>query len=296
MQIGLVLPTFGSGAARDGLLAGAEAAQRLGWSSIWVTDHLMVSTGPESDEYGTILEALVSLSYVSARFPDLMIGTSAIVPPLRNSVILAKELATLDLLSEGRLVVGVGVADESDLPEFRNVGAEHRFRGRGALVDETIALWRHLWSGSTEKFPGELHHLEDYVFLPLPPQRGSLPIWTGGRSARAVRRAATLADGYHAAQSGPDDMRARIPELERLSSEAGRPRPTLSVRSRVRFDQGPGRVYTMHGSGKQIADEVRRFAEVGTEHLIVVLEETDPERIGWSAERFHHEAVVPALG
>ncbi len=291
MDIGLILPTIGGGAGAEGIEAGAAAAARNGWSSVWVTDHLMVADGPEAGEYGTILEAIVSLTHVSALNPGLIVGTSVVVPPMRNSVILAKELATLDILSRGRLIVGVGVADQHDLVEFRNLGVEHRFQGRGELVDETISLWRHLWAGVDGPFHGEFHQLDDYVFRPLPPQGGKLPIWTGGRSARAIRRAAALADGYHAAQTGPDDLLARIPVLRDLTEEAGRPFPTLSVRTRVRFDQERGPVFSLHGTAKDMREELHRFQEAGVEHLILALGESAPDRITAAIERFQTDVV-----
>jgi alkanesulfonate monooxygenase SsuD/methylene tetrahydromethanopterin reductase-like flavin-dependent oxidoreductase (luciferase family) len=295
MDIGLILPTIGAGAGAEGLEAGAAAAARNGWSSVWVTDHLMVANGPEAGEYGTILEAIVSLAHVSALNPGLTIGTSVVIPPMRNSVILAKELATLDILSRGRLIVGVGVADQHDLVEFRNLGAEDRFQKRGDLVDETILLWRHLWGGGGPPFLGEFHQLDDYVFQPLPPQAGKLPIWTGGRSGRAIRRAAALADGYHAAQTGPDDLLARIPALRQLTEDAGRPFPTISVRTRVRFDQDPGPVFSLCGTAQDMKDTVRRFEEAGAEHLILALGETAPDRITTAIERFQTDVVGSPL-
>lgn len=295
MEIGLILPTIGSGASRESLETGAQVAVDLGWTSLWVTDHLVVAQGDEAGEYGTTLEAIVSLTHVASRHQTIRIGTSVIVPPMRNSVILAKQFATLDELSGGRLVVGVGVADRSDLPEFRNLGLEHRMERRGVFVDESIRLWRHLWSGETGPFEGEFFQLTDFVFRPLPPQGGGLPIWTGGRSDRALRRAIELADGYHAARTGPDDVREKRAVLERLAEAQGRTVPTISVRARVRFEQAPGAVYTMCGSDQDVTREVRRFAEARTEHLIVVLEETEPQRIREVAERFHERAVVPAL-
>lgn len=287
---------MGAGATRESLETGALVAAELGWSSVWVTDHLIVSGGKESDEYGTILEAIVSVTHVAARFPSLRIGTSAIVPPMRNPVILAKQFATIDELSGGRLVVAVGVADRSDLTEFQNLGLEHRMGRRGAFVDESIRLWRHLWSGATTPFLGEFFELNDFVFRPLPPQGARLPIWTGGRSERALRRAIELADGYHAARTGPDDIRQKRAVLEEMAEERLRPLPTISVRARLRFDAARGEVYTMCGSDHDVAREVERFAEVGVDHLMVVLEQTDPRRIRAVAERFHHKAVVPALG
>src|SRR5207247_134012 len=102
---------------------------------------------------------------------------------------------TLDSLSGGRVIAGVGVGWNRD--EFANLGAAERFHVRGAYLDETIRLWRHLWSGSTEPFHGRFHTMDDFTFSPLPPSGASLPILVGGRSERALKRAGSLGDGYH---------------------------------------------------------------------------------------------------
>jgi probable F420-dependent oxidoreductase len=295
METGLVLPTIGPGASRRAIDAAVAAAVRLGWASVWVTDHLMVPHGPEAEEYGTILEAVVSLGYVAGGGTGLTIGTSVLIPPMRNPVILAKQLATLDVLTGGKVIAGVGVADRHDLPEFTNLGAADRFTRRGAFVDETIALWRHLWSGGNPPFTGEFHDLQDYVFGPLPAQGGDLPIWTGGRSAAAIRRAALLADGYHAAQTGPSDLRERLPALQELCDEAGRAMPTLSVRARVHFGSDHDHPYAISGDAGEMQNDVAEFAGLGVEHLVVVLGTTDPAELTGRAERFQSEVVEPAL-
>lgn len=293
MRIGLILPSKGTGAGPEALDAASETARRLGWSSLWVTDHLMVPAGPEADEYGCILEALTALTYVAARHPDITIGTSVIVPAMRDAPLLAKQLATLDVLTDGRLIVGVGVSDKDDLPEYTNLGKAERFNRRGAYLDEAIALWRHLWSGTTAPFQGEFNDLRDYNFLPLPSQGADIPIWCGGRSDRALRRTAELADGYHSAQTGPADVAEKLPRLAELAHDHGRPLPTVSVRARVKFDQGPSSVYTIHGSHQDMVDELCEFATVGTEELIVVFEESNADGLAASMERFDSEVVQP---
>ena len=115
---------------------------------------------------------------------------------MRNAVVLAKELATLDSLVGGRLVAGVGVGWNE--VEFGNVGAAEMFHQRGAYLDETILLWRHLWSGDPSPFQGRFHQFSDFRFGPLPAQGGALPIVVGGRSAAAMRRAGRVGDGFHA--------------------------------------------------------------------------------------------------
>ena len=159
MKLGLILPTIGQGAGGEALAAAAETATTLGWNSVWVTDHLMVPAGPEAEEYGWVLEATTALTWVAAQFPKLRVGFSVIIPAMRDAPLLAKQLATIDFLTGGRLTVGVGSSETHDLPEYENLGKADRFARRGAYLDETIALWRHLWSGNTEPFRGEFHQL-----------------------------------------------------------------------------------------------------------------------------------------
>nr|MDT0660960.1 LLM class flavin-dependent oxidoreductase [Micromonospora sp. DSM 115978] len=293
LRFGLVLANKGRGAGAETLDAGAETVRRLGWHSVWVTDHLLVPAGPEAAEYGSILEALTALTYVGARHPDIVLGTSVVVPAMRDAPLLAKQLATLDVLTGGRLVVGVGASDRGDDQEYANLGKSERFPRRGAYLDEAVALWRHLWSGRTDPFTGEFHTLSDFVFAPLPVQGASIPIWCGGRSGRALTRTANLADGYHAAQTGPADLRARLPKLAELTRAAGRELPVVSVRVRVKFDQGPGAVYTLHGAADQMVREVRDFAEAGAEELILVFDADTPEGVAAAMERFQETVVAP---
>jgi alkanesulfonate monooxygenase SsuD/methylene tetrahydromethanopterin reductase-like flavin-dependent oxidoreductase (luciferase family) len=293
LRFGLVLANKGKGAGAESLDAGAETARRLGWHSVWVTDHLLVPDGPEASEYGSMLEALTALTYVGARYPGLRLGTSVIVPAMRDAPLLAKQLATLDLLTGGRLTVGVGASDRGDETEYANLGKRDRFARRGAYLDEAVALWRHLWAGRTDPFTGTFHTLTDFVFDPLPPQRAAIPIWCGGRSERALRRTAALADGYHAAQTGPADLAARVPRLAALAQAAGRPMPVLSVRTRVKFDRPAGAVYTLHGSAGAMVDELLRFAEAGAEELVLAFDAVRPGEVVAELERFQETVVEP---
>jgi alkanesulfonate monooxygenase SsuD/methylene tetrahydromethanopterin reductase-like flavin-dependent oxidoreductase (luciferase family) len=294
MKLGLILPTIGQGADGEALAAAAETATALGWNSVWVTDHLMVPTGPEAEEYGWVLEATTALTWVAAQFPKLRVGFSVIIPAMRDAPLLAKQLATIDVLTGGKLVVGVGSSEKHDLPEYENLGKAERFATRGAYLDETIALWRHLWSGSTEPFEGEFHRLRDFTFDPLPVQGADLPLWVGGRNDRILRRAATLCNGYHASQTGPADVAERIPKLQAFAEEAGRPMVTLSVRCRVRFGAEPIGVYSLHGEPSAMIDEVRAFAHLCVDELVLTFKERAPDAIVLAMERFQHEVIAAA--
>ncbi len=291
MDFGLCLPNFRPGASPEGMDAAAETAERLGWSTVWTTDHIVVEHD-SADQYGRIYEAIVSLAWLGGRHARVRLGTSVLVVPPRNAVILAKELATLDDLTGGRVTAGVGVG--WDEREFGNIGALDRFRVRGAYLDETIHLWRHLWSGSTEPFEGRFHALDDFTFGPLPAQGADLPILVGGRADAAIRRAGTLGDGYHATSTSPARFAERVPAIRAAADAVHRPMPALSARVRVRLGAPPeGGSYALAGSADAIAAEVRAFEATGVTHLALWFDENDPQRLADACERFARE--VPAL-
>jgi alkanesulfonate monooxygenase SsuD/methylene tetrahydromethanopterin reductase-like flavin-dependent oxidoreductase (luciferase family) len=210
---------------------------------------------------------------------------------MRDAPLLAKQIATIDVLTKGRLIVGVGVSDSYDIPEYTNLGKADRFPDRGAYLDEAIGLWRHLWSGSTEPFLGRFHQLENFSFAPLPVQGASLPIWCGGRSPRAVRRSVGLTDGWHGAQTGPNDMVARIPDIIAVAETLERPLPTLSVRCRVKFTEQTAQPYALCGGSKNMVKDMVEFARLGVEHLIVDFENVDPEGLARDMRRFNSDVV-----
>ena len=139
MDYGLCLPNFREGASREGMEAAAETAERLGWSAVWTTDHILVANA-DADDYGRIFEAILSLTWIGARYSKVRLGTSVLVVPQRNAVVLAKELATLDSLSRGRVTAGVGVGWNEI--EFGNLGVADRMRVRGARRQPRQRPWR----------------------------------------------------------------------------------------------------------------------------------------------------------
>jgi len=288
MDYGLCLPNFPAGSSPEGIDAAAGVAERLGFSTVWTTDHVLVPESASAD-YGRIYEAILTLAWVGARYSRIRLGTSVIVVPPRNAIVLAKELATLDSLSGGRVTAGVGLGWNE--AEFANMGMAERFHVRGAYLDETIRLWRHLWSGSNAPFEGRFHPLTDFVFGPVPVQGAALPILIGGRAEPALRRAGTLADGYHSSAASPAAYAERIPAIRAAADAAGRPMPSLSARVRVDFDATEGEGYAMRGSPEDIAAEVRAWAALGVTHLALWFGTTDADEVVARAERFDQEVV-----
>jgi hypothetical protein len=178
-------------------------------------------------------------------------------------------------------------------PEYRNLGERERFHRRGAYLDETIRLWRHLWSGSREPFKGRFHQFSDFTFGPLPEQRHKLPIWVGGRSDAALQRAGALGDGYHSSMSSPSQFAVRVPVVRQAAQEAGRPEPALSARVRVKF--GPvsaaSTSYVMAGTPEQMVSEVDSFAGCGVSLLVLGFGETDPDKLVAIIDRFDRDVA-----
>ena len=292
MKYRICLPNFTDLADPDAIEAAAATAERLGWETVWTTDHVLVPDGDETADYRTNYDAILALAWVGARHLGLRLGTSVVVVPQRNAVLLAKELSSLDALSGGRLIAGVGVG--WNLREFGNLGEADRFHVRGAYLDETIELWRHLWSGSTEQFEGRFHALDDFVFNPLPPQGASLPIVVGGRSEAALRRAGRLGDGYHSSSTSPESYAKRIPIVRAAAEEAGRPMPPLSARVHVDFESATTGSYAMRGSPEEVAAEACKFADLGVDHLALFFDAPTSGAFVEGAERFAAE-VAPLI-
>jgi len=304
VHFGLAIQNNKAGASKEGMDASAEVALRYGWRSVWVADHLIISRkgGPQAekwfaqynvDEHDWILEAILSLAYVGARHEKLFLGLGVVVPAMRDAPQLAKEIATLDSLTGGRVIAGVGVGDPEDHGEYQNLGKLDRFKVRGAYLEETIALWRHLWSGRTDPFEGRFHRLEDYIFLPLPPQGAGLPIFSGGRSDRALARVGLLTDGYFGARWSPEQFEEIWPSILERARTAARPRPYLATRLRVRTGEEPDELYSLCGSVENVVNELLRFEAVGVDEVIAVFEAVTPEEIEHEVERFQRDVVTP---
>jgi probable F420-dependent oxidoreductase len=218
-ELGVVLPNYGGRASRDDVARVAEAAEELGYDAVWTTEHLLV--GEEAaGRFGRTLDSLTTLAWLAARVERVSLATSILILPLHHPVHLAKEAATLQQLSGGRLRLGVGVGWHEAEFDFFGVG----YRDRGRRADEAIRLVRALWRGERE-FHGEYWSFEGATFGPLPDPAPE--IWIGGESARALRRARELGDGWH--------PNARDPEVVRAARERW---PEARIVPRVRLPEG----------------------------------------------------------
>jgi len=189
VHFGVILPNYGAGSSPDGIRRVVETAEELGFDSVWTTEHIVV--GPDAvDPYGRVYDSLVTLGWIAGRTERIGLGTSIVVLPLHNPFHVAKQAATLQELSGGRLTLGVGMGWYET--EYRFMGVE--FARRGRRGDEAIQLMRALWRGERD-FDGSYWSFRDATAEPLPSSPPEL--WIGGSSDRAVRRAVELGDVWH---------------------------------------------------------------------------------------------------
>lgn len=188
--------------------------ERLDVDSLWVSDRL-VSTG-------LILEPIAFLACVAGRLRKMKLGTSTLVLPTRHPVVLAKELATLDYLSRGRLFPAIGLGGEESR-DLQAVGVSKR--ERAGRADEMIVLMRRLWTEESVTFKGKFFAVEGVTITPRPWQKNGLPIWIGGRSEAALRRTGRLGDGWLVSSVSPAEVEAGIKSIRAYAAEAGRQVP-----------------------------------------------------------------------
>ena len=182
--------------------------------SLWMSDRIVSPA--------LTLEPIAFLSFIAGRLRKMKLGTSALVLPTRNPVILAKELATLDFLSHGRLFPAFGLGgDESK--DLSVIGVSKK--ERAGRADEMIVLMRRLWTEENVTFEGKFYSVQDVTIMPRPYQKDGLPIWIGGRSQAAMRRTGRLGDGWLVSSVSPSEVEAGIKAVRTYAAEAGRKVP-----------------------------------------------------------------------
>lgn len=256
MKIGLFGINFGVGSDPEAMLQIAGAAEQAGLESVWTGEHVVLPDpriAPSPCEPQTpFLDPIVALSHIAARTVQLRLGTGVIILPQRNPVVLAKELASLDLVSKGRLLFGLGAGYLE--PEFRAIGAP--FEQRGALTDEALAVLKALWMMEKPAHQGSFFSFADIDAQPRPLQKPHPPIVVGGMSRRGVRRAVRQGNGWFGFFTDLEATKRRIEWIDSYIADGERP-PEL------------GKVEISVTPPMPVSQEVvRRYEELGVARLI----------------------------
>jgi probable F420-dependent oxidoreductase len=280
MDIGCHLPTTqGPATARDAVVTFAREAERGGLASLWVSDHVViprVSTGygrggsfphPPEKPYLDPVTILAATAMCTSR---VRLGSSVFILGHRHPVVMAKMLSTIDALSNGRLICGVGVGWWKE--ELEIFGVPYKARGRQA--DEVLKSFKALWTSDDPSFEGEFFRFRDIGFAPKPVQKPHPPLWIGGNSPGAFRRVVALGDGWHASPRTPADFRDGLAKLRATAEAARRPRETIEISLRFGLSDA------LLGQGPQAAiDQLGEYKRLGVRHALIEFRRDDAGRM-----------------
>src|SRR5881296_1432519 len=303
MRYGFYLPTRGQTAMPEALETLVTRGEALGFASVMIADHLVFPVEIKSrypytvsgvfPGQGDALDQLSLMAFVAAKTSTLRLVTSVMIVPYRNPVVTAKALATIDVLSRGRVTVGVGVGWLRE--EFAALGAP-AFDRRGAATDEYLQIFKTLWTQSPASFSGQFYRFDSIRFLPQPIQKPHPPIWVGGHSKAALRRVARLGDGWHpvganaAVPLPPAELKALLDELHRLTEEAGRDPKSVTVCYKAPvYDAGVaagGVRRPFSGTTDQVLEDIATYAALGVSELIFDFRSEEPHESLERMERF----------
>jgi probable F420-dependent oxidoreductase len=275
MEIGCHLPTQGPLATPEALVTFAQRAEEHHIASLWVSDHVVFPKQSGGQYPGgrfphppetPYLEPVAVLAAVSMCTQHARLGSSVFILGHRNPIVMAKLLTSIDTLSKGRLICGVGVGWWAE--EFAALGVP--FKSRGRQADEIIRIFKELWTADEPRFEGEFFRFSDIGFAPKPVQKPHPPIWVGGQSAAALRRAAALGDGWHGTHLRPEELPGILDRLRQATDQAGRPFESLTLSLRL-----PLPAEAVQGSQQAIIDQYCAYKALGLSHLVVDFRRND---------------------
>jgi probable F420-dependent oxidoreductase len=280
MKIGISVPNNWGVEEAPRLIDVAVRAEERGFASVWTSEHL-INLAYVRARIGErpYYHPLAILSAIASRTSRIALGTSVMVLPFHNPFDLGKYVATLDQISRGRVILGVGVGNVRD--EFDVLGIP--WEKRGATTDEAIDVLHALWAEGAAAHAGRLWSFSDVHTSPKPYRARRIPIWIGGMSDAAYRRVARAGDGWHPTAITPDEVRARAAEIRALTEAAGRDPAAIDICMRfnialdgVEVTETELRSTVQGGDMARIVETAQAFAEAGTTHFIYALNAHEP--------------------
>jgi len=285
MEVGVHVVNAGVWASHESIVALGTRAETLGFDSLWVSDQVIIPSRVDShfpysptgrypvDRLQNTFEAITVLTYLAGRTSHIKLGTSVLVLPYRQPLVIAKQWATLDALSGGRTIFGVGAGFMRDQFEALGVAC---FDQRGTATDEAIKLTRAVWSQEGDvTFDGEVYRFGPIRFLPKPAQPGGPPIWVGGHTRPSIRRAAQFGDGWHVVGVSTDELHAGVAALRDFLDRFGRQSSDVVVSAKFQLfrpgasPQGEPQPSDLLGSAEAVAAKIRAYHAAGLRYLIV---------------------------
>jgi len=280
MKLGVALPTAGAWATPENQVRIAQRAEALGYASVWVFQRLLYALEPQNpyppapgprwpEAFRSVTDPLVTLAYVAAVTSRIRLGTSVLIMPYYTPIVLAKELTALDIVSHGRLEVGLGIGWSKD--EYEAVGVPYRQRGRRG--DEFIRCLKAIWTEDIVDFAGEFYRVPRAIVEPKPVQKPHPPITVGGYGPSVIQRAVTLGDGFNGGNVPLAQVVPLVKELRAAAEAARRDPATLRIVSRgsMRLQEAPSGAERrpLWGTLEEIRRDIDRYAEAGLTELFL---------------------------
>ncbi|HSE36919.1 MAG TPA: LLM class F420-dependent oxidoreductase [Blastocatellia bacterium] len=278
MKVGISLPQLGPQASAESLVSVARRAEELGYDSVWVLERLLWPLAPKEpypasadgrlpETYQSVLDPIETLTFVAAHTTKVLLGTSVLVLPYHSPIQLARRLASLDVLSKGRVLAGVGVGWSRD--EFAAAGTP--FERRGARCDEFLRAMIELWTKDPVKFDGQFYQIPESKVGPKPVQKPHPPIYVAGFGQYTFDRAAKYGNGWNPAGiMSFEGLEGMINQFRQTAERAGRHNLEVVLRAfTVLFKDPAGSSRSpMTGSADQIREDTARLRDIGVTHLI----------------------------
>ena len=303
MKFGICLPIRLSLEAKDNVDI-AKSAEILGFESIWVSDHVVMPEKHLGSFSEVFYDPFMLLSYIAAETSTIMLGTSVIILPYRNPVVVAKMIATLDVLSEGRVIFGVGPGWMREEYDALSVPYEKR----GARTNEYIEAIKELWINDEPSYEGEFCSFSNIKFYPKPVQKPHPPIFIAGASDYAIKRAVEYGEGWQPTWVSPEDVKEGIFKLKNIANEKGRDLNgfTYSVRNRLDIvdgntelnkdnsSEGNDPPFLLRGTVSEITESIIQYKSLGVSHMVLDPECDRLEDIFKTLETISRE-IIPAI-
>lgn len=253
-----------------------KTAEELGFDSVWASDHVVIPDNAAGRFSKVFYDPLVTLAAIASATRKIMIGTSVIILPYRNPVVLAKSLATLDNLSGGRLIFGIAAGWLEE--EFNTLGVA--YDKRGELTDEYLEAIIELWENDEPEYQGKNVSFRDISFYPKPLQKPHPPIWIGGSGQKVLKRCVRYGHCWHPTWLDPSQVKEKIRDLKKIASEAGRDPGDImfSIRNRIdtkmRTNEGENgspdhnSMFVFSGSFDSIREQVEKYRDAGVSYVV----------------------------
>jgi probable F420-dependent oxidoreductase len=310
VKFGVSLPTIGMGDPRAIRLV-AQQVEAAGLDSVWAADHIVLPTGDTSPypyaEGGEFLippgmpfmDQFTSLAYVAGITERIMLGTAVTLLPLRHPLSVAKTVATLDVLSGGRAILGVAAGWLEE--EFRALGID--FKARGKMLDEGLDVLREIWTQPNASHHGEFYDFHDVAAYPQPSQKPHPPIWVGGHTQPVMRRAARVGDMWLPPlfQTTPHDLAERYAQVQTMAEGHGRHSDDVGLALRVLVDlreepdpSGPQKRGALLGPPERVIETLASYQEIGVSHFVLLPQARSLDDVQRTIDVIAKD-VVPAL-